>query len=814
MSDSLNKPLCVLPFIHGLLETTDQLLPCCAYDHRHGKKYHVHEFDTWWESGLTEIRQDMLAGQKHEGCNRCWKEEEQGILSYRQRQNEHWAQYQNIQEPLPKPVFLMMGIGNYCNIKCIMCSPYKSSLWADEYEKNQKTFNKINIHFTNYSNGAWSEPEKIERLLDHVATDVEMLHFSGGEPLITPEYKQVLRSVANPGNVELHINTNLTMLSEDWISLLKQFKTKINVSLEGVGKKNDYIREGSDWVVLERNIARLKAAGISVTVSHAFSRTSLLALPELIEFCNNNQLQIAITQLTFPPYLQVAGATEQEKHRFLNAIENLGDCRDMIPEIYVYTDIVKTTKYDIEKDIGFWKYIDTMDKLHNRNYREIFKADTKVKPVPDQVPATFCMAPWTHTYLSPQTERRMCCASREPAQNFQQYIDTSAGTGQYIPMTLEQHWNSDHMRSVRRRMMAGEELSECDVCDSKLLNTDVYKTYFWHLFQHKYTEAWQTTDDTGHTTMQPVSWDYRFSNLCNFKCRMCGDMLSSSWESEQRQHNRINWADSKNNWMIPEIRDQISAYQDSQIEKEFSDAVEQHRIEEIYWVGGEPLMYEQHWRYMKRIVDLGDGQLVYARYNSNLSRVEYKGVNLYRDILVHLRDWQLCASLDGTGAVGEYIRTGLDYAQFCQNFEQGLKYQSNRRQMRLDFTLTLPGMFEINNIQKLAQQYGVDLLAKVMFAFSPDLVMSPLSLPRHILNKWIDELLPDCTSSAMRDMLTQMKNRPTSEEQWPDTYWVEIAKGKVHILELEALRTAPTDMATILSARPDVKEWWDKIGTN
>jgi sulfatase maturation enzyme AslB (radical SAM superfamily) len=47
--------------------------------------------------------------------------------------------------------------------------------------------------------------------------------------------------------------------------------------------------------------------------------------------------------------------------------------------------------------------------------------------------------------------------------------------------------------------------------------------------------------------------------------------------------------------------------------------VEQHRVEEVYWVGGEPLMYEQHWRYMKRIVELGDGNRVYARYNTNLS---------------------------------------------------------------------------------------------------------------------------------------------------------------------------------------------------
>ena len=63
---------------------------------------------------------------------------------------------------------------------------------------------------------------------------------------------------------------------------------------------------------------------------------------------------------------------------------------------------------------------------------------------------SLCLAPWVHTYLSPQTERRMCCASREPAQNFRQYIDTESGTGTYIPITLEQHWNSEHMRSVRR----------------------------------------------------------------------------------------------------------------------------------------------------------------------------------------------------------------------------------------------------------------------------------------------------------------------------------------------------------------------------
>ena len=426
-------------------------------------------------------------------------------------------------------------------------------------------------------------------------------------------------------------------------------------------------------------------------------------------------------------------------------------------------------------------------------------------------PESLCMAPWVHTYLSPQTERRMCCASREPAQNFQQYIDTESGTGKYVPITLDEHWNSEHMQSVRRRMMAGETLPECDVCNSKLLNTSVYRDYFWHLFRHKLPEVYHSTDATGRTTMQPVSWDYRFSNLCNFKCRTCGDMLSSSWESEQKTHDMVNWSNPKNNWMQPGVRKEITEFQDTQIEKEFSDAVEQHRVEEIYWVGGEPLMYEQHWRYMQRIIELGDGKNVYARYNTNLSRVCYRNTDLYRDLLVNLRDWQICASLDGTGEIGEYIRTGLVYSTFLKNFEAGLAVQTNRRQMRLDFTLTLPGMFEVDRMQRLAQSYDVELLAKVIFSFTPDIVMSPLALPRDLLDAWVDELVPDCTSSAMRDVLLQLKNRPTFEQQWPDEYRVALAKGKARVLKLESIRPSNVTMESILSARPEIRKWWNEI---
>jgi len=423
------------------------------------------------------------------------------------------------------------------------------------------------------------------------------------------------------------------------------------------------------------------------------------------------------------------------------------------------------------------------------------------------------MAPWTHTYLSPQTERRMCCASREPAQNFQQYIDTSSGTGQYVPITLEQHWNGEHMRSVRRRMLAGETLPECEVCNNKLLNTDVYRSYFNNLFGDKYLQVLESTDETGYTTMQPVSWDYRFSNLCNFKCRMCGDMLSSSWESEQRQHDMVNWQDPKNNWMRPEIKKQIEQFQTTQIEAEFAAAVEDHRVEEVYWVGGEPLMYEQHWRYMQRIIELGDGPNVYARYNTNLSRIDFRNCNLYRDILAHLRDWQICASIDGTGRIGEYIRTGLDYEAWLENFKAGVAFARHPRQMRLDFTLTLPGMFEVVNIHKLGHDLGVDILAKVVFSFSPDIIMSPLALPRSILDSWVDEILDSGVAGSLRDILVQLKTRPNFQEQYGiDAYLKGVAQGKARMLQLESIRTQSTTMEEILSKRENVYEWWTAIG--
>ena len=422
---------------------------------------------------------------------------------------------------------------------------------------------------------------------------------------------------------------------------------------------------------------------------------------------------------------------------------------------------------------------------------------------PSEGNKTFCMAPWTHTYLSPQTERRLCCASREPAQSFKQYIDTGNDAKEYKPLTLKEHWNSDHMKSVRLRMMAGEELSECEVCDHKLLNTNVYRSYWNQLFKDRVDEAYATTDEKGATTMQTISFDYRFNNLCNFKCRMCGDMLSSSWEAESRKHKT--WTKESQPWMASPLREQIINFQDTQVVQEFVDAVETKTIKEIYWCGGEPLMWDMHWKAMQRIIELGFAKEVYVRYNTNLSRTSFKGIKLF-DLLPEFQDWQICSSLDGTGEVGEYIRDGLKYEQWLRNFKEGMAVAKTSREMRLDYTITMPGLLELKNMFDLSQELNTEILTKVMFTFSNDEVLSPLALPKELLHTIIDEALaymePLATrkQKALIDVIKNLKNRET---------FTATKRGKERQESIDKIRGQ--DITKILGRDRRVLEWWTSI---
>ena len=440
----------------------------------------------------------------------------------------------------------------------------------------------------------------------------------------------------------------------------------------------------------------------------------------------------------------------------------------------------------------------------------------KIKP--SEGNKTFCMAPWTHTYLSPQSERRLCCASREKASWASQYIDSEKAdkNSEYTPISLEQHWNSPYMMDIRKSLLAGEEISQCQVCNHKLLNIYTYRDYFTkNLFVNKIDEVFEKTNDDGYTQMKPISFDYRISNLCNFKCRMCGDQLSSSWEAENRMLGYYdNGAEA---WATKEYKPIIEKFQKEVAEKELWDAVKEGRIEEIYWVGGEPLMFEIHWDVMKYLVDSGHSKNVTVRYNTNLSRTSFKGTNLY-DLLPHFKKVNVSASIDGTDKIVEYIRHGIKWETWLDNFKKGLFLNElyGDDGMVLDITITSPGLFSMKDLFDLALELNVKSYIKKTFAFDSSIIISPSMIPRTILNQIIDDninymkLKVTPKTKIYIESLENLKITNTFEEIY-DNSLDGIAEGKKRMILIDRLRNNEGVLDSIFSKNTDLINWWLNI---
>ena len=440
----------------------------------------------------------------------------------------------------------------------------------------------------------------------------------------------------------------------------------------------------------------------------------------------------------------------------------------------------------------------------------------KIKP--SEGNETFCMAPFSHTYLSPQSERRLCCASREKASWATQYIDSekSNNDSDYKPATLEEHWNSPYMMDIRKRLMAGEEISQCQVCNDKILNINTYRGYFNNrLFGHKIDEAFEKTNDDGYTEMKPISYDYRISNLCNFKCRMCGDQLSSQWEAENRMMGHYDRGHDA--WATKKYKPLIENFQKEVAEKELWDAVYEKRIEEIYWVGGEPLMWDIHWDIMKYLVDTGQSKDVIVRYNTNLSRTSYKGINLY-DLLPHFKYVNVSASVDGVGENVEYVRHGMDWDKWLQNFKDGLFLNKiyGDESIVLDVTITSMGLLSMKELFDLALELDVSSYIKKTFAFDSSIIMSPSMFPRPILELMIDDILsymkPKVTSKTQIyiDALEDLRQCKTFEETY-DNAEAGLKEGKRRMKQIDEIRKNSGKLEVIFSQYPELISWWSKI---
>ena len=119
----------------------------------------------------------------------------------------------------------------------------------------------------------------------------------------------------------------------------------------------------------------------------------------------------------------------------------------------------------------------------------------------------------------------------------------------------------------------------------------------------------------------------------------------------------------------------------------------------------------------------GSAKNCHLRYNSNLSRTTFKGMELF-DYLPQFKDWLMCASIDGTGDIVEFIRKGIILGRMAANFKKTSR-TGGKDKMLFDLTITGSGMFSIKDLFDLSLELDVRIETKIMFAFHPDIIMSP-----------------------------------------------------------------------------------------
>jgi MoaA/NifB/PqqE/SkfB family radical SAM enzyme len=204
----------------------------------------------------------MLNGEEISGCSTCKQMEDQGKISGRQKQllktgiqlNEFEETFQSSSflkefknsaeqdgDTLLLPQDWQIDLGNFCNSACIFCSPRNSSKLAVE-------FKKLGL-VSQLPKKNWADdPVLLENFIQLLTNSKRLtyLHFLGGETIITPAFKKILKRLIEKGinkNISIGFTTNLTVWEQDVIDLLVQYReVNLGMSIECLHPINDYLR--------------------------------------------------------------------------------------------------------------------------------------------------------------------------------------------------------------------------------------------------------------------------------------------------------------------------------------------------------------------------------------------------------------------------------------------------------------------------------------------------------------------------------------------------------------------------------------------
>jgi hypothetical protein len=339
------------------------------------------------------------------------------------------------------------------------------------------------------------------------------------------------------------------------------------------------------------------------------------------------------------------------------------------------------------------------------------------------------MIPWNHLFVKSDKKFSFCCTTT--------FVDEKS-------KSFSEFWNSEEMKSLRRILMSGELPPEalCYRCMSERTMKRSFAERHSVLDIPYEEEFLSKTSIDGTTTYIPKTIEIR-TDLCNFKCRTCNDVFSTSIRSEKIK-NGIKLFSPKPG--------EIDTLEKAGLTDELLS-----NLIHANWAGGEPFMSPLHWDTLDRLIELGNCS-VRMNYNSNLSM---PGNTLNRAVstLSKFSNIRICLSLDGWGEDGEYIRDGLKNEEFESNLIV-LKRECPHIEISLGYTGTSIGLFTLPDVVKLCLAHEIfDVeLRKGVFGKDKRHPLSINVLKRTTLVECLDKAIDVAKGSKLESSLKEYKS--------------------------------------------------------
>lgn len=386
----MSKTLCVLPWMHLATHPSGGTSLCCRSNHTKAvswaKQPNSPLMMTLDEFKLKDmlncdtnvrVRQAMIDGERPIECEGCWQDEDNGIKSKRQYENERWQHIIPKLEKtavLKKPnyIYVELRLGNICNNACLTCNSYSSTKWYPDEKKISKSLPWFTLR--PMENFKWFEDSEFYEELAESSQNVEEIYINGGEPTLIKAHFEYLNHLIVSGtaqNVHLVYSLNMMDIPDNLIELWTHFKkVTVNASIDDLGERNYYIRYPTKWEETIASIEKLnKVPNVDWHVTQTVSILNIFYLGEFSQWLQKTYNKVPYhNYVLYPDYLSLASLPPEYKQKVIN---HYNDPSNKLVE-HQFNDLV--AKLDVEFNPELLQkakeFILAVDKARDLNYND------------------------------------------------------------------------------------------------------------------------------------------------------------------------------------------------------------------------------------------------------------------------------------------------------------------------------------------------------------------------------------------------------------------------------------------------------------